>query len=141
VVDGFGMPFEALPPFKLIEVSKYHTEVGMYSTAFALFMNKAKLDALPPDVKKLLTETTSAPSGYWRKVGESWDKAEIVGRKAVVDQKGEIYTLPKDERKRWRDAVKTLDEKWVAELEAKKLPGKALLQEARALSTRYGEAE
>ena len=141
VVDGFGMPFEALPPFRLIEVSKYHTEVGMYTTAFALFMNKARFDSLPVDVQKVLTETTSIQSGYWRKVGESWDKAEIVGRKAVLDQKGEIYTLPKDERKRWREAVKGLDEKWVADLEGKKLPGKALVQDARALSAKYGEAE
>jgi len=141
VVDGFGMPYEALPPFKLIEVSRYHTEVGMYTTAFAMFMNKAKFDSLPPDVKKVLVETTSPQSGYWRKVGESWDRAEIVGRKAVLDQKGEIYVLPKEERKRWREAVRAIDEKWVADLEAKKLPGKALLQDARAISAKYGEGE
>jgi TRAP-type C4-dicarboxylate transport system substrate-binding protein len=141
VVDGFGMPFEALPSFRLIEVSKYHTEVGMYTTVFAMFMNKAKFDSLPPDVQRVLVETTSRESGYWRKVGESWDKAEIVGRKATLDQKGEIYVLPKDERKRWREAARPLDERWAAELEAKKLPGKALLAEARALSAKYGEAE
>jgi TRAP-type C4-dicarboxylate transport system substrate-binding protein len=141
VIDGFGMPFEALPSFKLIEVSRYHTEVGMYTTAFAMFMNKARFDSLPADMQKVLIETTSAQSGYWRRVGESWDRAEIVGRKATVDQKGEIYTLPRDERKRWREAVRSLDEKWVADLEAKKLPGKALLSEARALSAKYGEGE
>ena len=141
VVDGFGMPYEALPSFKLIEVSRYHTEVGMYTTAFAMFMNKAKFDSLPPDVQKVLIDTTSPQSGYWKRVGESWDRAEIVGRKATLDQKGEIYVLPKDERKRWREAVKSLDEKWVTDLEAKKLPAKALLSDARALSVKYGEAE
>jgi TRAP-type C4-dicarboxylate transport system substrate-binding protein len=141
VVDGFGMPFEALPSFRLIEVSRYHTEVGMYTTAFAMFMNKARFDSLPPDVQKVLIDTTSIQSGYWRRVGESWDRAEIVGRKAVLDQKGEIYVLPKEERKRWREAVRSMDEKWAADLESKKLPGRALLQDARAISARYGEAE
>ena len=141
VIDGFGMPYEALPSFKLIEVSRYHTEVGMYTTAFAMFMNKARFDSLPPDVQKILVETTSPQSGYWKRVGESWDKAEIFGRKLTLEQKGEIYVLPKDERKRWRDAVRPLDEKWVADLEGKKLPAKALLSDARALSTKYGEAE
>jgi len=141
VVDGFDMPFEALPPFKLIEVSRYHTEVGMYTTAFAMFMNKARFDSLPPDVQKVLIDTTSLQSGYWRRVGESWDRAEIVGRKAVLDQKGEIYVLPKEERKRWREAVRSMDEKWAADLESKKLPGRALLQDARAISARYGESE
>jgi TRAP-type transport system periplasmic protein len=141
VIDGFGMPFEALPPFRLNEVSRFHTEVGMYTTAFGMFANKARFDALPPDVKKVLVETTSPASGYWKRVGESWDRAEVVGRKSVVDRKNEIYTLPKDERKRWREAVRGLDEKWAAALEAKGLPGKALLKEARELSARSGESE
>jgi TRAP-type C4-dicarboxylate transport system substrate-binding protein len=141
VIDGFGMPFEALPPFRLHEVSKYHTEVGMYTTTFATFMNKAKYASLPGDVRKVLDETTSAAGGYWRRVGESWDRAEIVGRKAVVDRGNEIYVLPPAERARWREVVKGLDEKWVADLEAKKLPGRELLREARALAQRYGEAE
>lgn len=139
-VDGFGMPFEALPPFRLHEVSKYHTEVGMYTTTFALFMNKAKYASLPADVRKVLDETTSLKS-YWRQIGESWDRAEIIGRKAVLERKNEIYTLPKDERKRWREAVKGLDEKWAKELDAKGLPGSALLKEARALAVKYGEAD
>jgi len=113
----------------------------MYTTAFAMFMNKARFDSLPPDVQKVLIDTTSLQSGYWRRVGESWDRAEIVGRKAVLDQKGEIYVLPKEERKRWREAVRSMDEKWAADLESKKLPGRALLQDARAISARYGESE
>jgi TRAP-type C4-dicarboxylate transport system substrate-binding protein len=141
VVDGFGMPYEALPPFRLYEVSRFHTEVGMYTTAFAMFMNKARYESLPPDVKKVLDDSTSAASGYWRRVGESWDKAEVTGRKFVVDRKSEIYVLPKEERRRWREAVKNLDDKWAADLEAKGLPGKALLKEARALSVKYGEVD
>jgi TRAP-type C4-dicarboxylate transport system substrate-binding protein len=140
VVDGFGMPFEALPPFRLHEVSRYHTEVGLYTTAFAAFMNKARYEALPAEVRKVLDETTTIRS-YWRQVGDSWDRAEIIGRKAVVERKNEIYVLPKEERRRWREAVRGLDEKWAAELEAKGLPGKALLREARALSQKYGEAD
>lgn len=141
VVDGFGMPFEALPPFRLHEVSKYHTEVGMYTTAFTTFMNKKKYSSLPADVRKVLEETTAAANGYWKRVGESWDKAEIAGRKAVVERKNEIYVLPKEERRRWREAVKGLDDKWASDLEAKGLPGKAILKDARALSVKYGEAD
>jgi TRAP-type C4-dicarboxylate transport system substrate-binding protein len=140
IVDSFGMPFEALPPFRLHEVSRYHTEVGMYTTAFALFMNKAKYASLPPEVRKVLDDTTTIKY-YWRQVGESWDKAEIAGRQAVVERKNEISVLPRDERRRWRDAVRGLDDKWAGELDAKGLPGKALLRDARALSQKHGEAD
>jgi TRAP-type C4-dicarboxylate transport system substrate-binding protein len=140
VIDGFGMPFEALPPFRLHEVSKYHTEVGMYTTAFAMFMNKAKYAALPAEVRQILDDTTSR-TFYWKQVGASWDQAEVTGRQAVVDRRNEIYTLPTEERRRWHEAVKRLDDKWAADLEARGLPGRALLREARALSAKYGEAD
>ena len=140
VMDGFTMPFEALPPFRLHEVSKYHTEVWVSgSAAFAMFMNKAKYAALPADVRQVLDDTTSR-LWYWKQVGESWDKAEV-GARQVVGEKNTIYTLPAEERRRWREAAKGIDAKWAAELEAKGLPGKALVREARELSVKYGEAD
>ncbi|HEV8474090.1 MAG TPA: TRAP transporter substrate-binding protein [Methylomirabilota bacterium] len=141
VVDGFGMPYEALPSFKLHEVSKYHTEVGMYTTVFAMTMNRKRWESLPADVRRVLDETTSPKSGVWKRIGESWDRAEIVGRKAVVERKSEIYVLPRDERRRWREAVRGLDDKWAADVDKRGLPGRALLKEARALSGKSGEAD
>ena len=109
----------------------------MYTTAFAMFMNKATYASLPADVRQVFDDTTSVRA-YWIRVGESWDKAEIVGRRAVQEHKGDIYTLLKDERQRWREAAQGLDDRWAATLEAKGLPGKALLQAARELSAKYG---
>jgi TRAP-type C4-dicarboxylate transport system substrate-binding protein len=135
------MPFEALPAFRLHEVSKYHTEVWISgSVAFAMYMNKAKYAALPADVRQVLDDTTSR-LWYWKQVGESWDNAEVRGRQVVEAHKNQIYALPDAERRRWREAVKGLDAKWAAELDAKGLPGAVLVQEARALSAKYGEAE
>jgi TRAP-type C4-dicarboxylate transport system substrate-binding protein len=141
VIDGFALPYEALPSFKLHEVAKYTTEVGMYTTVFMTIVNKKKWDSLPADVKRVLEETTSPRSGQWKRVGESWDKAEVVGRKAVVDRRNEILVLPREERRRWRDAVKGVDEKWAADLEKRGLPGRALLKDARALAVKYGEGD
>ena len=141
VIDGFTLTYEALLPFRLLEVSKHHTEVSLSAAVFATFMNKAKYESLPPDVRKVLDETTSPASGYWRRVGEIWDRGEVAARKAVVDRKAEIYVLPKEERRRWRDTVKPLDDKWAAGLEAKGLPGRALLNDARALTVKYGEVD
>jgi TRAP-type C4-dicarboxylate transport system substrate-binding protein len=141
VVDGFTMPFEALPPFRLHEVSKYHTEVWISGSAvFAMYMNKAKYAALPADVRQVLDETTSR-QWYWKQVGESWDKAEVSGRQVVAAHKNEIYTLPAEERRRWREAAQDIGEQWAADLEAKGLPGKALLRQAQELAVKYGEAD
>jgi hypothetical protein len=64
-----------------------------------------------------------------------------VGARQVVGEKNTIYTLPAEERRRWRDAAQGIDEKWAAELTARCLPGLALVREARALSVKYGEAD
>lgn len=141
VIDGFVVPYEVFPPLKLFEVSKYHTEVGMYTTAFATFMNKKKYESLPADVRRVLDETTSAKAGYWKSVGARWDAAEAPGRKAILDRKNEIYVVSKEDRKKWRDATRGLDEKWVAEMEKKGQPGRALLKAARDLAAKYGEAD
>jgi TRAP-type C4-dicarboxylate transport system substrate-binding protein len=141
VVDGFVVPYEVFPPFKFQEVSRYHTEIGMYTTAFATMMNKKKFESLPADVRRVLVETTSRESGYWKRVGESWDRAEAPGRKAIVDRKNEIYVLPAEERRRWREAVRGLDDKWVADAEKRGVPGRELLTAVRNLSAKYGEAD
>jgi TRAP-type C4-dicarboxylate transport system substrate-binding protein len=141
VIDGFVVPYEVFPPLKFYEVSRYHTEVGMYTTAFATMMNRKKFESMPADVRRVLVETTSRESGYWKRVGESWDRAEAPGRKTITDRRSEIYVLPKEERKRWREAVRSLDDRWVAEAERRGLPGKELLKAARDLSVKYGEAD
>lgn len=141
VIDGFVVPYEVFPPLKFYEVSRYHTEVGMYTTAFATMMNKKKFESLPAEVRKVLVETTSRESGYWKRVGESWDRAEVPGRKTITDRKSEIYVLPKDERKRWREAVRGLDDKWVADADKRGVSGKELLKVTRDLSVKYGEAD
>ncbi|MBI2203466.1 MAG: TRAP transporter substrate-binding protein [Candidatus Rokubacteria bacterium] len=141
VIDGFVVPYEVIPPMKLAEVSKYHTEIGMYTTAFATMMNKKKYESLPADVRRVLDETTSAKSGFWKKIGASWDAAEVPGKKAVLDRKNEVHVVSKEDRRKWRDAVRGLDEKWASDMEKRGLPAKAILKEARGLAAKYGEAD
>lgn len=138
-VDGFVMPFEALPSFRLNEVVKYHTDVGMYGVVFATLMNKTRYESLPPGIRTLFDATT-APS-TWRAIGASWDRAEAVGRQSAQTNGQTIYPLPRDERLRWRELAAPLDQQWAMQLETKGLLGKALLKTARDLSVKYHAAE
>lgn len=139
-IDGFILNHAGLPGFRLHEVSKHHTEVGMYSVVFATFANKKRFESLPPDVRKVLVDTTSAASGYWRKMGGIWDANEVKARQLLVNQKHDIAVLPADERARWKEAARQLDNKWAEDLEKRGQPGRKLLEAARALSAKYGEA-
>ena len=59
VIDGAVIPWEVVPSVKVEELTKYHAEFdpksgALYTTTFVMAMNKAKYDALPPDVKKVI---------------------------------------------------------------------------------------
>ncbi len=139
-IDGFILNHAGLPGFRLHEVAKFHTEVGMYSVVFATLANKKKLESLPADIRKVIVETTSPSSGYWKRQGSIWDANEVKARQLLAGQKHEIVALPADERARWKEAAKALDAKWAEDADRKGLPGRKLLETARALSARYGEA-
>lgn len=139
-IDGFILNYAGLPGFRLQEVARNHTEVAMYSVAFAMFANKKRMDSLPPDLRQILIDTTSPSSGYWKRVGAIWDAAEARARQLLVNQKDEIIVLSAEERARWREVAKPLDAKWAEALDKRNLPGRKLLDAARGLSAKYGEA-
>lgn len=126
VIDGAVLVYEAIQMQNLQEVLKYYLEAGVSSGAFALFMNKKVWDSLPPDIQKIFDE-------------ESGDKAsQLIGKGGCDDHKstlvadivkagGTISKLDPAEAARWREKAKPVWDKWAADLDAKGLPGKAVL--------------
>jgi TRAP-type C4-dicarboxylate transport system substrate-binding protein len=95
-------------------------------------MNQKKWDSLPPDVQKVFNEL----SGDWAVdfTGKEWDKFEKAARTEVEAKGIEFYTLPPQEAERWKKAVIPVQDEYAADLEAKKKPGKKVLEELRKLS-------
>lgn len=138
-IDGFMLNYEGVLAFRLQEVSRYHTEVSAYSTVFATWMNRKTYEALPADLRQIVDQTTSAASGYWKQIGAAWDQNDANARQQLTQGRHEVIELTPAERQRWVAASKVIDEKWVADMEKRGLPGKLLVEEARALARRYGE--
>lgn len=139
VIDGFILNYEGVLAFKLQEVSRFHTDVAMYSTPFATMMNRQKYEGLPADLRSILDETTSRASGYWRAIGATWDQNDAKAREALVKAGGEVIEISQDERRKWIERTASIDETWATTMEARGLPGRALLKQARALAVKYGE--
>ena len=53
-----------------------------------------------------------------------------IGKKQSLDSGHDIYELPAKERARWVAAGKATYDKWVKNMEAKGLPGRAVFEEA-----------
>ena len=136
VIDGFVRPVELLVSRKLAEVAKYVTEIDLGHDLFFIVMNQKKWDSLPPDAKKVLTEL----SGDWAVdfTGKAWDKFDTEARNEVKTKGIEFINLPSQEEARWKKLLAPINEEYASDLEAKKLPGKKILEELKKLAGKKG---
>lgn len=136
VADGAVLPWEVIKPFKFQEVTKYHTIGNLYSMTNCVVMNLDTWNSLPSDIQKIIDEVDSEYTGIAAKV---FDANETVGRKICEDAGHEIYNLPPEEWQRWLERISPLWDEWIADMEAKGLPGKAIANEARQLAEKYSK--
>ena len=113
VVEGTMSPMEVLKGWKQGEVIKYTTEcysVG-YTTAMFIVMNKAKWNALPADVKKVIDDTSN---GWVLVHGQTWDLTDQEGRNFTKKLGNELISLSDAESARWRKAVEPVIENYIS---------------------------
>jgi TRAP-type C4-dicarboxylate transport system substrate-binding protein len=126
-VDGMTLPWEVLRPFKLFEVTKYTSVVNIFPVTFGIFMNKKKWDSLPPDIQRLIDDNIGEKQFVL--AGQRMDEADHRSRTFCVEKGMKVYTLPEQEKARWKERVRPHLDKWVQDMESKGLPGKEVLGE------------
>jgi TRAP-type transport system periplasmic protein len=131
VVDGTAMPFEGMWVFKQYEVVDYGTMCNLYTMTFAIVMNKKRWDSLPADVKKIFEDNIGL--GMSRKSGIVYDKTEAALKTKVIESGVKINDLPSADLASWKKEGDKISQGWAKEMEAKGLPGNAVLKEARSL--------
>ena len=139
-IDGFVLPWEVIPAFKLQELVKYHTETdasrpAMYSAGFIFAMNQARYDSLPADLKKVIDNNSGAALS--KQIGKIWDASQTVGRKAATDRGNNFIQLSAAETDNWMKASAPLYDEWIIDMDKRGLPGKQMLDDARGLLVKY----
>ena len=139
-IDGYVLPWEVIPAFKLHELSKFHTEThpsrpALYSAVFIMGMNQAKYNSLPADLKAVI-DRNSGPA-LSRQIGKTWDESQAAGRKAAEARGNTRLILSPEETDRWLAASASIKDEWVAEIDKRGMPGKVLLQDATAALAKY----
>ena len=138
VVKGAWIPWTIMRPFRLHEVTRYHTEVALGCTPFVLTMNKARYDGLPADVRAILDDSTGMALA--QRLGKIWQEDDEAGR-SIAQQRGHpVIPLSQAERERWRTATEPVVDAWVAKVDALGYDGQALLADARDLIADYTDA-
>ena len=137
VVDGAALPFEVTLPLRVHEITRYHTNTGLYTAVFLFAMNRARYESLPADLRKVIDDNSGMGVAKW--AGAIWDAAEKPGIEAAEARGNTIYTLDAVEIERWKAATRPVIDDWIAETTARGLDGRALYDEARALIGRYSD--
>lgn len=135
VVEGTWVPWTIMRPFRLQEVTKYHTELHMSSALFVLAMNKKRYESLPADLRKVIDDHTGMALA--REVGKLWQDDELPGRNIALKRGNKIFTLSEAELERWRTATQPVIDAWVEEVTKAGHDGRAMLADARRLVAKY----
>ena len=127
VVDGSMAPVESLEGWKWGEVVKCSTECygAAYTSAFFVAMNKAKWDALPEDVQKIMDKVNEE---WVVKTGTGWDAMDQAGRAYTLARGNKFITLAPEENARWAKAVQPILDDYVKNMKDKGLPGAEALE-------------
>jgi TRAP-type C4-dicarboxylate transport system substrate-binding protein len=80
--------------FHLGGIVKYTTEMYSYVSSFGVVMNPASYAKLPPDLQKLIDDTTRPRVA---EVGRLWDSADAPGKKYLMTEGMTPITLSKEE--------------------------------------------
>jgi TRAP-type C4-dicarboxylate transport system substrate-binding protein len=115
VIDGLMIPMETLRAFRLAEVAKYVTEcwqIGQVYT-FYLVMNKDSWNKLPPAIQKVFNEYP-----FEEKLAAMWNDVDIDGKQLGIEKGLKFIELPREEIKKWKDAVEPILDKYVKSMVA-----------------------
>ncbi|MBC2857786.1 TRAP transporter substrate-binding protein [Stappia sp. 28M-7] len=139
VIDGTVVPWEVTTPLKVAELVNSHTDFegsrGLYTATFVFAMNKAKYDSLPADLKAIIDANSGREVSKW--VGRVMDEGDLPGIAAAEKAGNTIRKLPPEEVDRWKAAAEPVVAAWVEEVSGKGYDGAAMVEDARALITKY----
>jgi TRAP-type C4-dicarboxylate transport system substrate-binding protein len=137
IMDGLMGSLEGLKSFRLAEVAKYYTYIGLYRTHNgSRAMDIEVWNKLPADIKKVFEDNIE----WWGLENDKYfEGAHQAGLEFGKQQKVEFITLSKDELAKFYGPLKTMAEKEAKMIDGKGLPGTKVYQEAQALVKKYAK--
>lgn len=115
VIAAVAVPWEITAPLKMSELVKHHTEFepgsGLFSSVFALVMNKNAYDTLSDDLKAVIDANSGVElAGY---MGRKMDEADAAARKIVTDKGGDITVIAGDGLAEWKKAADAVTQEYL----------------------------
>jgi TRAP-type C4-dicarboxylate transport system substrate-binding protein len=141
VISATTIPWEVVPALKVQQIVKNHTtfagDKGLYTQTFAVAMNKASYDKLPPDLKKVIDANSGMETAAM--FGRAMDQGDVSGEAAAKAAGNKIVALGAAETQRWQRAAAGVRASWYQQVAEKGIDGPKLASEAAALIEKYSK--
>ena len=138
VVDGCLDPWHLVPPLRLNDLLRFHTEFSDRSPSartYVLAMNRASYDRLPRELKSVIDSNSGQVAAAM--AGAMWDQQAAAVANMVVERGDLIVTLLPEAVVRWRKATEPVIDAWRKEIKEQKIDGTKLIAAANALLAKY----
>lgn len=134
VINGVTLPWEAMGSFRLNELADQHTEVGLYSLALVVTMNKRVYDRMPEDLRKVIDDNSGMK--WAERLGAAYDRLDQVGLAQAKELGHQITVIENGtENPAWKPVLDKVSQDYVSTLEEKGLPAEKIYQRAKVLSS------
>jgi TRAP-type C4-dicarboxylate transport system substrate-binding protein len=130
VIKGLLSSLEVLKDFKYAETCRYVTRIDTVIYPFAVVMNQARWNSLPPDVKQVMEDLVAEQSEWTGVYMDNHVKESVDWSRETYQV--EVIFLDAAEKARWDERLKPMTDKWIAEARAKGLPAEEILADIRA---------
>jgi TRAP-type C4-dicarboxylate transport system substrate-binding protein len=138
VVDGCLDPWHLVPPLRLNDLLRSHTEFSDHSPSartYVLAMNKPSYDRLPRELKSVIDSNSGQVAATM--AGAMWDQQAAAVANMVVERGDLIVTLLPEAVARWRKATEPVIDAWRKETKELKIDGAKLIAAANMLLAKY----
>ncbi len=110
VADAVTFPWGSVPLFGIDKVTKYHMDVPLYVTTFALVFNKSTYEQMSAKQKKVIDDHCT--NEWALKVAAPWADFEHAGIAKLKAEGHDVYELTPEQLAEWKKAAEPLHKTW-----------------------------
>jgi TRAP-type transport system periplasmic protein len=134
IIDGLCASDEILKSFRLAEVTKYTTNLYLFSSPFTVVMNKKTWDSLPPDVQKVFDDLREWASIEAAKAADAYILEADTYAKGL---KHEFINPTPQALEEIYAKIRPIQTEWAKDMDSKGKPGSAINQEIAVSLKKY----
>ena len=137
-IDGVITDATGVFAFKLGGLVKYNTPMFLAVLSFGFVMNQAAYDGLPADLRKIIDDSVAGPERAAANAKTGWGGSGAMDDYVKNSNVQPVRLDPAADQEMRRLSDEFIETK-LKELDAKKLPGRAVYKQMKELSAKYSK--